>query len=84
MKIFWCEVSPTPTSFRRWHKKHKSKICFQDLHFILLDKKIWWRKSFRKNNLEPAENFKQTNTLAEPDPDVGSPNSMNFNMKDFN
>ena len=49
-----CEVNPSPTSFGRGYMRHKSKTCFQDLHFILLDKKMV-EKIFRENNKELAD-----------------------------
>ena len=59
--------------------KHKSKICFHDLHFILLDRKLDVERFLEIIVWSLLNNSKQTNTLA--DPDVGSLNSMkkNFN-----
>ena len=59
--------------------KHKSTICFQDLHFILLDRKFDVERFLEIIVWSLLNNSKRTNTLA--DTDVGSLNSMkkNFN-----
>ena len=59
--------------------KHKSKICFQDLHFILLDRKFDVERFLEIIVWSLLNNSKQTNIFA--DPDVGFLNSLkkNFN-----
>ena len=47
--------------------KHKPKIHFHDLHFIVLDKKIDVERFSEKIIWSLLNNSKQTNTLAEPD-----------------
>ena len=59
--------------------KLKSKNCFQDLHFILSDKKFDGERFLEKIIWSLLPNFKRTNTLAETN--EGSLNSMHFNKK---
>ena len=64
--------------------KHKSKICYEDLHFIILDKKqkkIDVERFLEKIIWMLLKVSKQTDTLAEPA--VESHKYMNFIMKSF-
>ena len=47
--------------------KHKSKTCFQDLQFILLDKKFDIERFLEKIIWSLLENSKHANKLAEQD-----------------
>ena len=46
--------------------KLKSKNCFQDLHFVFLDKKIDVERILEKLIWSLLKKSNQTNTLAEP------------------